>query len=140
MESEFSKRPAHREWRRLVKKERRKRLRQKAARERDEEADRLKKTLLQSSDYWLWLQDQNKQQEEEEKRAQEEHAQLEKAWLEAEVSNGSLIYLRLHHVFSPSRRTRSSFCSSVHYRGCRKRHRRTGWYSRSVKPRQGRYN
>ena len=76
---------SHKEWRRRVKKERRKRLRRVAARARDEEADRLQQRFELSEDYVRWSAEQAKLQAENEKRAEEEHERLEKAWLEAEV-------------------------------------------------------
>ncbi|XP_058805525.1 U2 small nuclear ribonucleoprotein auxiliary factor 35 kDa subunit-related protein 2 [Phymastichus coffea] len=85
MESELPKRPSHRDWRRQVKKQRRKRLRQKAARERDQEEQRLQLVFEQSEDYLHWFKEQEHLRQEEEKRAREEHDRLEKAWLEAEV-------------------------------------------------------
>lgn len=87
MESVSSpKRPSHREWRRLAKKERRKRLRQLAAREQAEEADQLERRLEASADYLRWLELEDKLQEQREARERQQHESLEKAWQEAEVS------------------------------------------------------
>lgn len=89
MESKSLKKPSHKEWRRLVKKKRRKVVRQKAARERDQEAERVQQILEKREDYVEWQKEIKKLEEEKEKLAREEHDKLEKAWLEAEVRHNS---------------------------------------------------
>lgn len=78
---------SHKHWRRKVKKERRRRLRQLTARARDEEAERLRKQLEEDPDYVLWLKDQEEIKAERQKREEEEHVKAEQAWLDAEVCN-----------------------------------------------------
>lgn len=99
MESKFLKKPSHKEWRRLVKKKRRQLLRQKAARERDKEAERVQQILEKREDYVEWQQELKALEEEKEKLAQKEHEKLEEAWLEAEVRNDILRMLRVRFIF-----------------------------------------
>ena len=79
-------RPSHKQWRSLVKKLRRKRLRQEAAKNRDEEEQNLQLRLEQDPCYLKWKEEEAKQLLESEKREKEEHVKLEKNWLETEVS------------------------------------------------------
>ncbi|CAD6213197.1 GSCOCG00003960001-RA-CDS [Cotesia congregata] len=75
----------HKEWRKIVKKERRKRVRQKTAQLRDAEEKQLQVALERSAGYLNWLLEQKLLQEEKERKKAEELAEQEKQWLENEV-------------------------------------------------------
>ncbi|KZC08380.1 U2 small nuclear ribonucleoprotein auxiliary factor 35 kDa subunit-related protein 1 [Dufourea novaeangliae] len=76
---------SHKEWRRIAKKERRKRLRRKAAAERDADAEQLRAALEKNADYLNWLEKCEIDEEEKERIEKEEHEQREQLWLEEEV-------------------------------------------------------
>ncbi|XP_076649429.1 uncharacterized protein LOC143357093 [Halictus rubicundus] len=76
---------SHKEWRRTAKKERRRRLRRKAAAERDTDAERLRAALEKNADYLNWLENCEKERAERERTETEEHEQRERLWLEEEV-------------------------------------------------------
>ncbi|XP_078041400.1 uncharacterized protein LOC144472312 [Augochlora pura] len=76
---------SHKEWRRTAKKERRRRLRHKAAAERDADAERLRAALEKNPDYLNWLQKCEMEQTEREKIEQKERDERERLWLEEEV-------------------------------------------------------
>lgn len=86
MEDQRERSTRHKEWRRVAKKERRRRIRRKAARERDADDDRLRATLERSAEYTNWLAEQEKLEKEREIREKLEHDENERLWLEAEVS------------------------------------------------------
>ncbi|XP_034947608.1 U2 small nuclear ribonucleoprotein auxiliary factor 35 kDa subunit-related protein 2 [Chelonus insularis] len=73
---------SHKEWRRIAKKERRRRIRRKIAQERDADEDRLRATLEKSADYLNWVEEQERLNEEKEKK---EHEENERRWIEAEL-------------------------------------------------------
>nr|XP_031840438.1 U2 small nuclear ribonucleoprotein auxiliary factor 35 kDa subunit-related protein 1 isoform X2 [Nomia melanderi] len=75
----------HKEWRRIAKRERRRRLRRKAAAERDADAERLRAALEKNADYLNWLEKCEAEEKEKERIEKEEHEQREKLWLEEEV-------------------------------------------------------
>lgn len=79
-------RRGHRGWRRIAKKERRRRLRRTAARERDADEERLRAALERTAEYSNWREEQERLKEEKEAREREEHAELERQWLEEEVN------------------------------------------------------
>lgn len=76
----------HKEWRRIAKKERRRRLRCKAAQERNTEEDRLRAALESSADYINWRKEQEELERKKEIQKQEDHAERERLWLEEEVT------------------------------------------------------
>ncbi|XP_043248307.1 U2 small nuclear ribonucleoprotein auxiliary factor 35 kDa subunit-related protein 1 [Colletes gigas] len=76
---------SHKEWRRTVKKERRRRLRRKAAAEREADAERLAAALERSADYLNWIKEREVAETEKEQKEKEEHIEREKLWLEEEV-------------------------------------------------------
>lgn len=86
MERCDSAKSSHKEWRRIAKRERRRRLRRKAAAERDADAERLRAALEKNADYLNWLEKCEVEEKEKEKTEKEEHEELEKLWLEEEVS------------------------------------------------------
>ncbi|XP_012266971.2 U2 small nuclear ribonucleoprotein auxiliary factor 35 kDa subunit-related protein 1 [Athalia rosae] len=85
MERQLVGKLSHKEWRRIAKRERRRRLRVRAATTRDLDAERLAAKLEESDDYSKWIQKQRA--EEEFKKAEEakEHELQERKWLEEEV-------------------------------------------------------
>ncbi|CAK9798249.1 U2 small nuclear ribonucleoprotein auxiliary factor 35 kDa subunit-related protein 1 [Anthophora quadrimaculata] len=85
MEGCCSTKKSHKEWRRIAKRERRKRLRRKAATEREADAKRLRAALEKSADYLNWLEQCEVEEREKEIREKERHEQQEKLWLEEEV-------------------------------------------------------
>ncbi|CAK9829437.1 U2 small nuclear ribonucleoprotein auxiliary factor 35 kDa subunit-related protein 1 [Anthophora retusa] len=85
MEGCCSTKKSHKEWRRIAKRERRKRLRCKAAAEREADAKRLRAALEKSADYLNWLEQCEIEEREKEAREKERHEQQEKLWLEEEV-------------------------------------------------------
>ncbi|XP_033223186.1 U2 small nuclear ribonucleoprotein auxiliary factor 35 kDa subunit-related protein 1 [Belonocnema kinseyi] len=70
-----------RAWRKLVKKERRRRLRRKAAQDRDADAERLKATVERAAEYSTWVQ----KNREEEIIQEQERIQKEQEWLQEEL-------------------------------------------------------
>ncbi|XP_034187004.2 uncharacterized protein LOC117607430 isoform X1 [Osmia lignaria lignaria] len=85
MEGCCSTKKSHKEWRRVAKKERRRRLRRKAAVERQADEERLRAALEQNADYLNWLENCELEEKEKEAREKEEHDQREREWLEEEV-------------------------------------------------------
>lgn len=85
MEGLSSTKPSHKEWRRTAKKERRRRLRRKAAAHRDADKQRLRAALEKSADYLKWIEQRETEQTEKEQKEKEEHEQQETLWLEEEV-------------------------------------------------------
>ncbi|CAB0045105.1 unnamed protein product [Trichogramma brassicae] len=73
-------RKSHREWRRLVKKLRRQRLRRKAAKLRDQESEQLDLVLQRDPKYIEWKKQQAEQQLKLEVEQRAEHERLEKVW------------------------------------------------------------
>lgn len=86
MEEHREARLSHKEWRRVAKRERRRRLRRTAAQERDADEERLRAALERSAEYSNWRQEQERLEEEKEAREREEYAELERRWLEEEVN------------------------------------------------------
>ncbi|KOC61506.1 U2 small nuclear ribonucleoprotein auxiliary factor 35 kDa subunit-related protein 1 [Habropoda laboriosa] len=85
MEGRCSTEKSHKEWRRIAKRERRKRLRRRAAAEREADAERLRAALEKSADYLNWLEQCEVEDREKEIWEKEKHDQEEKLWLEEEV-------------------------------------------------------
>jgi len=77
---------SHKEWRRIVKKERRKRKRQIMAQERDANEERLRAALENNMEYMQFCAEKEKQEKEKEVQEQEKHAERERLWLEEEVN------------------------------------------------------
>ncbi|KAG7211215.1 hypothetical protein KM043_010531 [Ampulex compressa] len=75
----------HKDWRRIAKKERRRRIRREAAREREAEEARLRAALERSAEYLNWRKDQEEQRRACEAREEKERAERERSWLEEEV-------------------------------------------------------
>lgn len=75
----------HKEWRKIAKRERRRKIRQKAAQLRDAEEEELKEKLQNSEDYKQWTERQEKEENERIVRDKEEHEKEERLWLEREV-------------------------------------------------------
>lgn len=90
MQEDHSTRLSHKEWRRIAKKERRRRLRQNAARDRVANEERLVSALERDMVYIKWRAKQEEEEKEKERREQKEHAEREKLWLEEEVTNVGL--------------------------------------------------
>jgi len=86
---------SHKEWRRIVKKERRRRKRRLKAQERDANEGRLRAALESNMEYMKFCAEKEKQTKEKEAREQEEHAERERLWLEEEV-NIHITILQLH--------------------------------------------
>ncbi|KAI4499429.1 hypothetical protein M0802_005325 [Mischocyttarus mexicanus] len=76
---------SHKEWRRIAKRERRRRLRQKAAKEREADELRLRAALENTADYLNWCKENELREKEEEELIKREHDEREKLWLEEEV-------------------------------------------------------
>lgn len=85
MEERHTTKPSHKEWRRIVKKERRRHIRQRVAQERDANEEKLRAALICNKDYLNWRAEQKKQEKEKEVREQEEQAEQNRLWLEEEV-------------------------------------------------------
>ncbi|XP_011866151.1 PREDICTED: U2 small nuclear ribonucleoprotein auxiliary factor 35 kDa subunit-related protein 2 [Vollenhovia emeryi] len=86
MEERGSIKPTHREWRRIARKERRRRIRRLAAQERDANEGRLKAALENNMVYLKFCAEEQKQKEEREEQEQKEHAERERLWLEEEIT------------------------------------------------------
>lgn len=86
MEEQLKIKLNHKEWRRTAKKERRRRIRQKAAKERDASEEKLRAALMSNMEYLNWCAEQKKQEEEKEMREREEQAERNRLWLEEEVN------------------------------------------------------
>lgn len=76
---------SYKEWRKIGKKERRRKIRRKHACERQEEDERLREALERSAGYLNWVEEQEVLEKEKEKREQEERDEQERLWLEREV-------------------------------------------------------
>lgn len=85
-------RPSHKEWRRIAKKERRRRIRQKFAQERDANDEKLRAALMSNMEYLNYRAEQEKQEKEKEAREQEEHVERDRLWLEEEVNTNRVSY------------------------------------------------
>ncbi|XP_029668366.1 U2 small nuclear ribonucleoprotein auxiliary factor 35 kDa subunit-related protein 2 [Formica exsecta] len=85
MEGHWKTKPSHKEWRRIAKRERRRRIRQKAAQERDANEEKLRAALMSNMEYLNRRAEQEKEKKEKEAREQEEHAERNRLWLEEEV-------------------------------------------------------
>jgi len=92
MEERDKTKPSHKEWRRVAKKERRRRIRRKAAQERDVNEEKLMAALMCNMEYLNWRAEQERLEEEKEIREQEEHAEQNKLWLEEEVNSNRVSY------------------------------------------------
>lgn len=90
---------SHREWRRIVRKERRKRKRQIIAQERDANEERLRAALENNMEYMQFCAEKEKQEKEKEAREQEKHEERERLWLEEEV-NIHILYCNYTILFS----------------------------------------
>lgn len=77
---------SHKEWRRIAKKERRRRIRRSIAQERDTNEERLRAVLESNMAYLKFCAEQEKQREEKEAQVRKQHAEREKLWLEEEVN------------------------------------------------------
>lgn len=75
----------HKAWRRIAKKERRRRLRRKAAREREADEEQLRAALERSAEYLNWRAEEERRVKEEEEREEREREERERLWLEEEV-------------------------------------------------------
>lgn len=76
---------SHKEWRRIAKRERRRRIRRKAAQDRDLDEERLRATLESTAEYTNWIAEQLKEKRDREIVEKQEHDAREKLWLEEEV-------------------------------------------------------
>jgi hypothetical protein len=85
MEEVNSTRPSHKEWRRIARRERRRRLRRKAAQERDAQEESLRAALERDPDYLNWRTEQDRLEVEKEAQEEKERAEGERFWLEEEV-------------------------------------------------------
>lgn len=86
MEGSHLTKKSHKEWRKIAKREHRRRLRRKAAAEREANEEQLRAALVKSAEYLKWLEQCEIEEREKEAREKEEHDQREKQWLEEEVS------------------------------------------------------
>lgn len=86
MEERRSIKLTHKEWRRIAKKERRKRIRRLTAQERDANEERLRAALANNMAYLKFCAEEEKQKKEKEAQEQKEHAERERLWLEEEVN------------------------------------------------------
>lgn len=85
MEEHRTTKLSHKKWRRIAKRERRRRIRQKTAQERDANGEKLRAALMCNVEYLNWRAEQKKQEEEKEAREQEEQAERNRLWLEEEA-------------------------------------------------------
>ncbi|XP_011314276.1 U2 small nuclear ribonucleoprotein auxiliary factor 35 kDa subunit-related protein 1 [Fopius arisanus] len=76
---------SHKEWRRMAKKERRRKIRRKHAREVEADDNRLREALERSAEYLKWIEEQATAEKEKQRREQEEHDHQERLWTEREV-------------------------------------------------------
>lgn len=76
---------SHRAWRRVAKKERRRRLRREAAKSRVKEEICLKAALEKDADYLNWLKAEELEEEKQEAADKQKHDEEETLWLEREV-------------------------------------------------------
>lgn len=90
MEEHRKTKPGHKEWRRVAKRERRRRIRQKAAQERDASEEKLRAALMSNMEYLNWRAEQEKEKREKEAREQEEHEERNRLWLEEEVNTNKV--------------------------------------------------
>lgn len=81
-----STKPTHKEWRRIAKKERRRRIRRLTAQERDANEERLVAALESNMEYLKFCAEKENHEKEKEEQEQKEHAEREKLWLEEEVN------------------------------------------------------
>jgi len=90
---------SHKEWRRIVKKERRKRKRQIMAQERDANEERLRAALENNMEYMQFCAEKEKQEKEKKVQEQEKHAERERLWLEEEVNMHILHSVLQFYIF-----------------------------------------
>ncbi|XP_047359436.1 U2 small nuclear ribonucleoprotein auxiliary factor 35 kDa subunit-related protein 1 isoform X2 [Vespa velutina] len=76
---------SHKAWRRIAKRERRRRLRCKAAKEREADEERLRAALERTAEYLNWCKEKEQREKEEEELEKREHEEREKLWLAEEV-------------------------------------------------------
>lgn len=76
----------HKEWRRIAKKERRRRIRRLIAQERDANEGRLRAALESNMEYLKFCAEEEAQKKEKEAQEQKERAERERLWLEEEVN------------------------------------------------------
>ncbi|KAF7389323.1 hypothetical protein HZH66_010460 [Vespula vulgaris] len=76
---------SHKAWRRIAKRERRRRLRRKAAKEREADEERLRAALECTAEYLNWCEAKKQREKEEEELEKREHEEREKLWLEEEI-------------------------------------------------------
>lgn len=81
----------HKEWRRIARKERRRRIRRLTAQERDANEERLRAALESNMEYLKFYAEEEKQKEEKEAQEKKEHAERERLWLEEEVKIKSFL-------------------------------------------------
>ena len=86
MDISAEKRLSHKEWRRQAKRERRRRLRRKAAQERDADAEHLKKKLQNTTEYLTWVKEQEDKEKHQQSIQEQEHVEREQKWLKDEAS------------------------------------------------------
>lgn len=86
MEEHRSRKLTHKEWRRIARKERRRRIRRLTAQERDANEERLRAALENNMEYLKFYAEKEKQQEEKKTQEEKEHAERERLWLEEEVN------------------------------------------------------
>lgn len=86
MEEHHSTKLSHKEWRRIAKKERRRRIRRSIAQERDANEERLRAALENNMEYLKFCAEEEQQKKEKEAQEREEHAERERLWLEEEVN------------------------------------------------------
>lgn len=77
---------SHKEWRRIAKRERRRRVRRAAAQQRDLDEQQLRAALERSAGYLKWRDEQDNLEKEAEAREQQEREGQERQWLEREVN------------------------------------------------------
>lgn len=76
---------SHKTWRRIAKRERRRRLRRKAAKEREADEEQLRAALERTAEYLNWCKEKEQREKEAEELEKREHEEREKLWLEEEV-------------------------------------------------------
>lgn len=78
---------SHKEWRHIAKRERRRRLRREAARQRDSDEEQLRAVLECNAEYLKWRDEQKRLEKETKAQEQQEYEEREREWLEEEVNS-----------------------------------------------------
>lgn len=110
MEGSCSRKKSHKEWRRIAKKERRRRLRRKVAAQREVDEKQLRAALEKTAEYLKWLEQCEVEEKEKEAQEKEEKNQRERLWLEEEVSSQKNEKYRLHNIVDLSITSVHSIC------------------------------